>query len=50
MDVVDKGMAHMMADGAHKDHMMNLSNTTGESKEQWFERMQKEFDARPEDK
>jgi hypothetical protein len=49
MEIVQKGMEHMQSDDAHKKHMMNLSSATGETQEQWFERMQKEFDARPED-
>jgi hypothetical protein len=50
MEIVQKGMAHMQRDDAHKEKMMALSDATGETKEQWFERMQKEFDARPEDR
>jgi len=49
MDIVNQGMKHMYADDAHKEHMAGLSEGTGETKEQWFERMQKEFDQREED-
>jgi hypothetical protein len=50
MEVIQKGMQHMQADADHMKKMGDLSNTTGETKEQWFERMQKVFDARLEDK
>ncbi len=49
MDVVNKGMGHMMSDAAHKEKIMNMEQSTGETKEQWMERMQKEFDARSAD-
>lgn len=51
MEIIQKGMAHMQADQAHMDHMSNPANAdqAKETKEQWFERMQKEFDARAED-
>lgn len=44
MEIIQKGMAHM-------DHMSNPANAdqAKETKEQWFERMQNEFDARAED-
>lgn len=45
-DIIQKGMEHMMADEEHKKHMSTLSETTKETKEQWFERMNKEFDIR----
>ena len=48
-EVIQKGMQHIQADKAHTDHMMTLPEKVGETKEQWFERMQKEFDARTED-
>lgn len=48
-EIIQKGMEHMKSDQSHIDHMMNLSNSTGESKEEWFSRMKKEFDARSED-
>lgn len=50
MDIVTKGMGHMMSDEAHKTKIMNMEAETGESKEQWMEKMQKEFDGKPEDK
>lgn len=40
---------HMMSDDEHKASIMSLESRTGENKEQWTARMQKEFDARPED-
>ncbi len=49
MEVVQKGMEHMQSDNAHMEKIADLSNTSGESKEQWFERMLREFDARPDD-
>ena len=50
MEIINKGMGHMQSDDAHKAKMASMSNTTGETQEAWFARMQKEFDARPEDK
>lgn len=47
-EIIDKGMKHIMSDEAHMANMQNMSGST-ETKEQWFERMQKEFDVRPED-
>ncbi len=47
-EIVEKGMQHMQSDDAHKEKMMSISEAT-ETKEQWFERMQKEFDERPAD-
>lgn len=45
-EIINKGAAHMMADKAHKEKIMNLSGDTGETREVWYARMQKEFDAR----
>ena len=49
MEIVQKGMEHMGSDDAHKEHMAGLAGSTQETQEQWFERMQKEFDAKPDD-
>ncbi len=49
MEIVQKGMPHMMSDEAHKASIMNMEKRTGENQEQWMERMQKEFDAKTED-
>ena len=50
MGIVQKGMEHMGSDDAHKDHIAGLAGGTRETpQEQWFERMQKEFDAKPDD-
>ncbi len=49
MDIVNKGMGHMMSDEAHKAKIMNMETETGRTKEQWMEKMQKEFDAKAED-
>ena len=49
MDIVQKGMPHMMADEAHKASIMDMEKRTGENQTQWMERMQKEFDAAVED-
>ncbi|PIR89164.1 MAG: DUF1059 domain-containing protein [Candidatus Harrisonbacteria bacterium CG10_big_fil_rev_8_21_14_0_10_40_38] len=45
-EIIKKGMEHMMSDEAHKTKISNMSNDTGETKEEWLERMQKEFDTR----
>lgn len=47
MEIVQKGMSHVMFDGAHMDAVMNLEKNTGENREQWMARMQGEFDAKP---
>lgn len=47
--IVEQGMRHIMGDGAHTAHVMSLEERTGENKEQWMARMQKEFDAKSED-
>lgn len=49
-EIIQKGMAHMQADQAHMDKIMDPNNPQTETKEQWYERMTKEFDAREEDK
>lgn len=49
MEIVQKGMPHMMSDDAHKTSIMDMEKRTGENKEQWTARMQQEFDAKPED-
>lgn len=48
-EIMQKGGAHMMGDEAHKDAIMSMEERTGENKEQWMERMQEEFNAKPED-
>lgn len=50
MEIMQKGAPHMMSDDAHKASIMDMEKRTGETKEQWIERMQREFDAKPEDK
>jgi hypothetical protein len=49
MEIMQKGAGHMMSDDAHKEAIMSMEKNTGENKEQWMERMQKEFDAKPEE-
>lgn len=50
MEVMQKGAAHMMFDEAHKESIMGMEQRTGENQQQWMDRMQKEFDAKPDDK
>jgi predicted small metal-binding protein len=45
-EIMQKGAAHMMADEAHKASMMDMEKRTGENREQWMGRMQREFDQR----
>ena len=45
-EIVGKAMPHMMSDEAHKESIMTMEKRTGENKEQWVSRMQKEFDAK----
>ncbi len=49
MDIVNKGMGHMMSDEEHKVKIMNMETETGMTKEQWMEKTQKDFDAKAED-
>ena len=48
-EVMQKGVVHIMTDDAHRQSIMDMEKRTGENKEQWMARMQREFDARPED-
>jgi predicted small metal-binding protein len=48
MEIVQQAMPHMMQDEAHKTSIIDMEKRTGENQAQWMERMQKEFDARPE--
>lgn len=50
MEIIQQAMPHMMSDEAHKANIMNMEKRTGENQDQWMTRMQKEFDAREEDK
>lgn len=50
MEIIQKAMPHMMSDDGHKANIMDMEKRTGENQAQWMERMQKEFDAREEDK
>jgi hypothetical protein len=49
MGVMQQAMPHMQSDDAHKAQIGNLSKTTGETREVWMARMQREFDAKPND-
>ena len=49
MEIVQKGMEHMGSDDAHKDHIAGLAGGTRRPRNS-VERMQKEFDAKPDDK
>lgn len=49
MEIIQKGMPHMMSDEAHTESIMSMEARTGENKEQWMARMQGEFDAKPTD-
>ena len=48
-EIVRKAMPHMMSDDAHKTSVMDMEKRTGENQGQWMERMQKEFDTKPEE-
>lgn len=49
MEIVGKGMPHMMSDEAHKVSIMDMEKRTGENKEAWMARMQREFEAKQEE-
>lgn len=42
-EIMQAGMAHMMSDEAHQQAMMSLEERTGESKQEWLARMEREF-------
>lgn len=46
-EIMQKGMEHMQSDDAHKEHVAGMADRRGENRDQWLERMQKEFDAKP---
>jgi predicted small metal-binding protein len=48
MEIMQQAGQHMMSDDAHKASIMDMEKRTGENKEQWMDRMQKEFDAKSE--
>ena len=48
-EIIDKAMPHMMSDDAHKAKMTNMPKVAPMTKEQWFEKMQAEFNARKAD-
>jgi predicted small metal-binding protein len=48
-EIMEQGSEHMMTDDAHKTSIMDMEQRTGENTEQWMERMQREFDTKPED-
>jgi predicted small metal-binding protein len=45
-EIIGKAMPHIAADGAHMEHIRDMEVRTSETKEQWYERMQEEFDAK----
>lgn len=48
-EMMQQAGPHMMADEAHTASIMGMEEQTGENRQQWMERMQQEFDARPND-
>lgn len=49
MEIMQKAMPHMGSDKAHTEQVATLAQRSGENREQWMERMQREFDAKPEE-
>jgi len=49
MSIMQQAMLHMQSDDAHKEHIAKLSESSGESRDAWMARMQREFDAKPQD-
>lgn len=49
MEIMQKGGPHMMGDDAHKESIMSLEARTGENKEEWMARLERELIAKPED-
>jgi predicted small metal-binding protein len=48
-EILQQGAPHMMTDEAHQASIMDMEARTGENKDQWIDRMQREFDDRAED-
>lgn len=48
-EIMQQAGGHMMSDEAHTKHIMEIEQRTGENKQMWMDRMQKEFDNKPED-
>ena len=48
-EIMQQAMPHLHQDEAHMANLKTLSETSGESKEEWMARAQKEFDERAED-
>lgn len=49
MGIMQQAMPHMQSDNAHKEHIAKLAETSGESREAWMARMQREFNSKPQD-
>lgn len=49
MSIMQQAMPHMQSDVAHQEHVATFATTSGESREDWMARMQREFDAKPQD-
>ena len=47
IDIMSIAGPHMMSDEAHRTSIMSLESRTGETKEEWLARMQREFEAKP---
>lgn len=48
-EIMQKGAAHIMSDETHKASIMGMEKQTGENKDQWMARMQREFDMKIEE-
>ncbi|MDZ4690264.1 DUF1059 domain-containing protein [Terricaulis sp.] len=49
MEIMQQAMPHMQSDDVHKDHIAKFAETSGESRDAWMARVQREFDAKPQD-
>lgn len=49
MDIMQQAMPHMQSDDVHKEQISRLAETSGESRQAWMARMQREFDTKPQD-
>jgi hypothetical protein len=49
VSIVQQAMPHMQSDEVHKEHIAKLATTSGETRDAWMARMQREFDAKADD-
>jgi hypothetical protein len=48
MEIMEQAGPHMMSNAEHKKSIMSLEARTGETKMQWIKRIERQFEAKPE--